>query len=147
MRVDLASVQDPVYLDTNIFIYAIDRHDLKKHQTARDVINRLFQREIGVFSAQVLSEWRNVMIRKYAEQVDAAVRSDFLTWLCGCNPLSVSGELICRAETLCRRYSLSPYDSMHIQAALDMKCRYFLSEDMQDGLRINDCLEIVNPFK
>ena len=146
MRVDLAESSEYVYLDTNVFIYSIDSHDEHKHRVARDVVSRLFEKGTGVFSAQVMAEWRNVMIRKYADRVGATFRADFLAWLASLNPHPVTGELVCRAERLCRAYSFSPYDAMHVQAALEMKCRYFLSEDMQDGLRVNNDLEIVNPF-
>ncbi len=146
MRVDLTHCSNNVYLDTNVFVYVIDSCDPRKHKIARDVLELLFQRNSGVFSAQVLAEWRNVMIRKYAQQVETDFRSEFLEWLSSRNPLPVTGKLICDAEQLTKRYSLSPYDSMHIQAALNLNCQYFLSEDMQDGLVINQSMEIVNPF-
>ena len=53
--------------------------------------------------------------------------------------------------TLCLRKSvfcgLTPFRPFSTPfPALDMNCQYFLSEDMQDGLVINDKLTIVNPF-
>ena len=42
------------------------------------------------------------------------------------------------------KYNFSPYDSIHIQCALEQDCKYFLSEDMRDGLIINKKLTILN---
>lgn len=59
MRVDLSSVSSPVYLDTNIFIYAVDMRDFRKHTIARDLIEKSLQRGICKYSVQVMAEWRN----------------------------------------------------------------------------------------
>jgi predicted nucleic acid-binding protein len=146
MPVDLSSVSSNVYLDTNIFIYAVDTRDARKHSTARDLIDSTFQKGICAYSVKVMAEWRNVMIRKYRTQMSAEYRSDFLKWLMSNNPAPMTGNLILRADDIANKYSISPFDSTHIQSALDMKCQYFLSEDMQDGLVINETLTIVNPF-
>jgi predicted nucleic acid-binding protein len=146
MRVDLSDLNERVYLDTNLFIYAMDTHDARKHQIAKQLLDTVLRKKLGCYSAQVLSEWRNVMVRKYATKVSADFRSGFLVWLAAKNPLPVTGDLICRSELLMASYCFSAYDSMHIQAALDMGCRFFLSEDMQDGLVVEKGMEIVNPF-
>lgn len=58
----------------------------------------------------------------------------------------MTANLILRADDITNKYSISPFDSTHIQSALDVNCQYFLSEDMQDGLVIDEKLTIVNPF-
>jgi predicted nucleic acid-binding protein len=146
MRVELSSVSTPVYLDTNVFIYAVDKSDTHKHTIARGLIEESIQMGICRFSVQVMAEWRNVMIRKFHEQMSADYRAKFRKWLTDHHPSPLTGDLICRAEVIVNRYSISPFDSTHIQSALDMNCLYFFSEDMQDGLVINDKLTIVNPF-
>lgn len=146
MRVDFSVCDDRVYLDTNLFIYAVDSYDLRKHQIAKKLVDLLLSRGLGFYSAQVVSEWRNVMVRKYSDKVSADFRISFIRWLSSNGAVPVTGDLICRAEETSSKYCFSTYDSMHIQAALDLGCRYFLSEDMQDGLMVNDQLEIINPF-
>lgn len=146
MRVELSSISLPVYLDTNIFIYAVDNHDARKHRIARDMLNETLHRGVARYSVQVLAEWRNVMVKKFKAQMSAGYRASFLNWLAEQNPLPMTGGLICRAEDIISRYSISPFDATHIQAALDMSCEYFFSEDMQDGLVIDGRLTIVNPF-
>ena len=81
MPVDLSSASSNVYLDTNIFIYAVDTRDDRKHSIARDLIDSTFQKGICAYSVQVMAEWRNVMIRKFRTQMSAEYRANFLKWL------------------------------------------------------------------
>ena len=48
---------------------------------------------------------------------------------------------------LAERYGLSIYDAMIAASALDAGCETLWSEDMQDGLVLDDRLRIVNPFQ
>jgi predicted nucleic acid-binding protein len=53
--------------------------------------------------------------------------------------------LILRAVHLHQKASLSFWDALIVQAALESNCRRLFSEDMQHGRRFGD-LEIENPF-
>ena len=50
-------------------------------------------------------------------------------------------------RALAEKYQLSIYDSLIVASALLGGCEILYSEDMQDGLLIEDCLTIRNPFK
>jgi len=63
------------------------------------------------------------------------------------NPAIITLTTILNAEAIAAKYCLSPFDSLHVQSAMDQSCKYFLSEDMQDGLVVDNRLEIMNPFK
>ena len=47
---------------------------------------------------------------------------------------------------LAERYGFSIYDSFIVAAALQANCETLWSEDMQDGLTVENRLRIVNPF-
>jgi predicted nucleic acid-binding protein len=94
----------------------------------------------------VVSEWRNVMCKKYAKVVPSQTRKAFLRLMGAWEPAAITLDTILRAETLTEKYCLSPFDSLHVQSALDQSCKYFLSEDMQNGLLVENQLRIVNPF-
>jgi predicted nucleic acid-binding protein len=51
------------------------------------------------------------------------------------------------ALSLLKQYNLSFYDALIISAAIDANCNTLFSEDMQDGLKIENQLTIINPFK
>ena len=50
------------------------------------------------------------------------------------------------ASDLRDRYSLSYWDSVIVASALETGAEILYSEDMQDGLLVNNQLRIVNPF-
>ena len=60
-------------------------------------------------------------------------------------PLTV--EMHDRGRTVAERYGLGVYDAMIIAAALNEGCQILYSEDMQNGMVIEDQLRICNPFK
>jgi predicted nucleic acid-binding protein len=99
----------------------------------------------GVISVQVLNEIANVLRRKmhmswpetrlFLETIHASLIVEPVTQATHETGLRVS-----------ERYALSIYDAMIVAAALMAGCDVLLSEDMQDGLVIDDRLRIVNPF-
>jgi predicted nucleic acid-binding protein len=50
-------------------------------------------------------------------------------------------------KRLAERYGLSIYDSMIAASALDAGCDKLWSEDMQQGLKLDERLRIINPFR
>jgi predicted nucleic acid-binding protein len=52
-----------------------------------------------------------------------------------------------RCLDLAERYSLSVHDSMIVASALLAGCETLWSEDMQDGLLVENQLHIRNPFR
>jgi predicted nucleic acid-binding protein len=48
---------------------------------------------------------------------------------------------------LAERYGLSIYDAMIAASALHADCDTLWSEDMQDGMALDDRIGIVNPFR
>jgi predicted nucleic acid-binding protein len=51
-------------VDTNILVYAYDRSEPEKQETAIDIIDSLAKVGSGVLSPQILSEFFNVVTRK-----------------------------------------------------------------------------------
>jgi predicted nucleic acid-binding protein len=59
--------------------------------------------------------------------------------------LNVKADIVHHASSLRESYSFSYWDSLIIAAALNADCVVVYSEDMQNGLHI-DNLTIINPF-
>ena len=134
------------YIDTNIFVYMHDNSDMRKRDISTELYSFFLNTGRGRISVQVISEWRNVMARKYSDMMSSEVRRRFIRYLEIWNPMPITPSVILRADELCERYNFSAYDSIHIQCALDMGCEYFLSEDMQDGLVISNMMTISDPY-
>jgi predicted nucleic acid-binding protein len=55
-----------------------------------------------------------------------------------CAIQNFSNDIIMLAFTLREKYSLSFWDSIIVSTALNANCNILASEDMQNGLKIND---------
>ncbi|MFZ0732469.1 MAG: PIN domain-containing protein [Candidatus Sulfotelmatobacter sp.] len=133
----------PVFVDSNIFLYAMDGADPRKQQIARDWRAELWKSRLGRISFQVLNEFYVNAVRLKSGgsgQARAEVR-DLLAW----NPVVVEAAVIERGWKLQDRYQISYWDSLIVAAASAASCRFLLSEDFQNGQQM-DGLEVVNPF-
>ena len=98
-----------------------------------------------VSSVQVLNEVANALLRKYLLP-EEDVREFLEKILVLTEMLPLTSEYTFRALELRHRYQLGWYDSLIVTAALESKCRYLFTEDMNHGLVVEKTLTIVNPF-
>jgi predicted nucleic acid-binding protein len=133
----------PVFVDSNIFLYAVDDADPRKQQVARDWRAELWRSRLGRVSFQVLNEFyvNAVRLRPAASDEARSEVRDLLAW----NPVVVDAALIERGWKLQDRYRLSYWDALIIAAAKTASCGFLLTEDLQDGQKF-DGVEVVNPF-
>ncbi|MFP4694140.1 MAG: PIN domain-containing protein [Halothece sp.] len=130
-----------IFLDTNIIIYGYSEDEPDKQQCAIECI----QAGTPWISTQVLNEAINTLRRKFQldyGQIEAVVQE--LTQQLQVAIVSIN--TIEKALVIAERYQYSYFDSLIIASALEMKCDYLYSEDLQAGQRINNQLILVNPF-
>ncbi|MEI6209521.1 MAG: PIN domain-containing protein [Desulfuromonadales bacterium] len=132
----------PVFLDSNVFIYAYSSSDPQKSDIARRVIGS------GniIVSSQVINEFVSVTHRKLhhsIESIETAVR-EFLQYI-HVVPLTLETSLL--ALRLAKEHQFSWYDCLIIAAARENNCSLIISEDLQHGRVIEDALTIINPFR
>ena len=133
----------PVFVDSNVLIYALDRGDLKKQEAARAWRTELCKSHSGRISFQVLQEFYVNVAQKWpsaSEQARAEVR-DLLAW----RPAPIDGAILERAWRMQDRYQLSFWDALIVAAAKSLACRYLLTEDLQANQEL-DGITVVNPF-
>lgn len=131
----------PVFLDSNIFIYAYSETDPKKANIARRVIAS----GNVVISAQVINEFVSVAYKKLhhsIDQIEEAVR-EFLPFT---HPMPLSAETSLLALRIAKQLRFAWYDSLIIASALENGCSLLISEDLQHGQIIEESLTIINPF-
>lgn len=135
------------FLDSNIFVYLFDEGAHEKRSIAEAITRNAIEARAGCISFQVVQETLNVLTRKLAVPVTTADAQGFLhKMLMPLWRVMPSQKLYSEAIALQRRLRLSFYDSLIVAAALEAGCKRLLTEDMQDGQRI-DGLRIENPFK
>jgi len=133
-------MKDNFFADSNIILYLIDDINKEKREKAISLVNQW-----PCISPQVVFEVINVCLRKY--KLDRVTTLSFIQFLLTTTELHEENEEVVKsALDLFSRYSLQPYDAKIIATALHAGCSILYSEDMQNGLVIDDRLTISNPF-
>ncbi|TGN10397.1 PIN domain-containing protein [Leptospira ilyithenensis] len=135
-----------VFIDTNVFIYFFSAKDLEKKEISSNIIKASFKSDRFLISYQVIQEFSNVMLTKgqppMKERDISSLIEKILDPMCSFFP---NIDFYKNALKLTEKNKLSYYDSLIALAALELDCDYLLSEDFNDGTKINK-LKILNPF-
>jgi predicted nucleic acid-binding protein len=137
-----------VFIDSNTFIYPVDEFEPRKGKASEGWLLALSLSDAGVANLQVLNEVINVIIRKanrFAGIDPFPLVDQFAQF--GSSPLTA--EASTAARMIHERYRYSWWDCLLLASALELGCTHFLSEDLQDGQRIERAgrsLTIVDPF-
>ena len=134
------------FLDTNIFIYTFDGLSPAKAKKAAQIIRQAVNAGQGIVSYQVVQEFFNVALRRFAQPMTLAEAEQYL--LTVFRPLLAvhsSPALYFEGLRIAAKHRIAWHDSLIIAAALEAKCTKLYSEDLQHGLEING-LKIENPF-
>ena len=128
----------PHFADTNVAVYAFAPSP--KSDGALATLRG------AVISVQVLNEFANVCLRKlrYDHLTLDLLISEIRSHVAAIVP--VGEEAHDYAREIAFRYKLDFYDSVLLASALLADCDSFYSEDLHNGLVIEDQLTIRDPF-
>ena len=129
-----------IALDSNILIY---NHSLDCEEKMLIALN--FFNENPVISTQVISEYLNVMRKKFNTEKNEIVQL-CSSWLEKCTVQPVVLSTIKFAQDLIKKYDFQLFDGIIVAAALEADCDILYSEDMHHGLVVENKLKIINPF-
>jgi predicted nucleic acid-binding protein len=132
------------FIDTNIWLYAFTvGNDPEKTVRAKALI----EAQSAVFvSTQVINEACVNLIKKAhfsEQQIQQLIESFYAKYAV----VEFNKPLLLKASTLRGQHTFSFWDSLIVASALSSNATVLYSEDMQDGLVIENRLCIVNPFK
>ena len=134
------------FLDTNIFIYQLERLDADKYTKAHRLVAEGLVTQSAIISFQVVQECINISLKKaeikLSHQDIKTYMENVLMPLCQVLP---SKTLYGKAIDLQARFNYGFYDSLIVAAALEADCTVLYSEDLQDG-QVIEGLTIKNPF-
>lgn len=134
------------FLDTNIFVYTFDSQAPAKKQRARQLVQQAIQSSDGIISTQVVQEFLNVALRKFAVPLSIndskAYLRQVLFPLCHVYPEISLYESCLDIQ---QRSGFAFYDSLIVAAAITGRCQVLYSEDMQHGFTLAG-VTIQNPF-
>ena len=134
------------FLDTNLFIYTFDAKAPAKAKKAAQLIRRAADTGEGIISYQVVQEFFNVALRRFAQPMQPADASQYLGTVF--RPLLTvhsSQALYAEALQLHAQSGLSWYDSLIVSSAMQAGCDVLYTEDLQHGQRFGS-LQVRNPF-
>jgi predicted nucleic acid-binding protein len=130
------------FVDTNVWLYAlIEGQDRVKTETAQSLILQ----SIPVISTQVINEVCVNLLKKTdisEEHISQLIDSFYAKY----PVVEINKTVLLKASQLRRRYSLSYWDSIIVACALAAETEMLYTEDIQNGLVIENQLRIVNPF-
>lgn len=139
-------MSDRFFLDTNIFVYSFDRSAASKAGQAKRLIREALTSQKGVVSYQVVQEFFNVALKRFARPMKASDAEQYLgTVFRPLLAVNSSPALYSEALRVHDQNGLSWYDALIVGSALQAGCDRLYTEDLQHGQRFGG-LRIVNPF-
>jgi predicted nucleic acid-binding protein len=138
-------MKDKVFLDTNIIVYAHDRSSGKKHATAKEIMDYLWESRKGVISVQVLQEFFVCVTQKIVKPILIKNARMILEYLSNWEVVVNNRYITLKAIDVLEKYRFSFWDSLIIQAAVHSQAKALFSEDLPDGQVIMGT-KILNPF-
>ena len=135
---------EPVFVDTNLWVYVLVASDDKRHGLARQWLATLKQQP--VINGQVLRETGRIL-RDKANIDEEELRRAMVRLHSACRFVPDTLKLFLFASRLRANHSFSYWDSLIVAAAMEAGCVTLYTEDMQHAQVIDGTLTIVNPLK
>ena len=128
---------DKIFLDSNIWLYLFLKDELNKYKIVEKYI--LENSDTPMFiSYQVINEVTNQLLRKDFSETIIKENIEYLYKICTIH--NYSKDIILLASSLREKYSFSFWDSMIVASAINCGCSTLASEDMHDGLKIDNMI-------
>jgi len=134
------------FVDTNLFVYAHDESAGHKRETARGLIEGLWESRAGCASVQVLQELFVKLTRKVPKPLPARDVASLVEDLSVWTVHSSGPREVLSAIELHERAGVSFWDVMILTSARSLGCQILYSEDLNAG-QSYDGVRVVNPFE
>ena len=132
------------FVDSNIWLYAFIETD--QDQDKSKISNSIINSKNIIISTQVINEVCVNLIKKakFTEDKIQELVQDFYQ---SYQVIELEIETFLTASQLRQNYYFSYWDSLIVACAMSAEVTILYSEDMQNGLIVNNSLTIVNPFQ
>ena len=135
------------FIDTNIFVYQLERLDARKADIADGLIEHGIETQTACISFQVIQECINTAIRKaevpLTEEELRKYLVDVLAPLCRVQP---DIRLYQKSLEIRFRYRFGFYDALIVAAAVEAGCKTLYTEDLTHGQQVEG-VTITDPFR
>lgn len=134
-----------VFVDSNILAYAHDTSEKAKQPIAKDLLDELWEGELGALSTQVLEEFYVVATRKFEPALSRREAREIVGAYGEWKLVHIDLIMIVNASQVEERHHLSFWDALIIEAARRSGARRLVSEDLSSGSTVAG-IAIENPF-
>ena len=135
---------DRVFVDSNVWVYAVDEDEPVKRDQARAVLSPAAPDTL-ITSAQVLSEFYTTVTHKLARPVAAEVAASMVERMARLPVVAIDADRVQEAIAGSRSWQLSYWDALIIAAARSAGCDRLLTEDLAEGATYGG-VRVENPF-
>ncbi len=139
-------MSDRKFVDTNVLVYLFDNDEPNKQARAREVLAEEGGAGRLVLSTQVLQEFYVTVTRKLGVPLSPQAALEATKRLTQFHIVHPDSQMVLDAIALCQQKTVSLWDALILQAALNGGCTHLLTEDLHDGW-VLDGLRVENPFK
>ena len=133
---------DRAFIDTNLLVYLYSASDKSKAEATIDAL----QSHECIISTQVLNELGNVLLGRKWKLAPAVVKQIIKEVQSISELMLVDSQTAEKAIDLHECYGFNYFDCLMLASALHAGCNVFLSEDMTNGMVVEDALTIKNIF-
>jgi predicted nucleic acid-binding protein len=144
-RTATRSTTAPVFVDSNILVYAHDLDAGAKRSVAAALLERLWEAQTGALSIQVLQEFYVNVTRKIAQPVALAQAREILRQYSPWIRTDTSVATVLRASEISELARISFWGALVVASAEEAECTELATEDLAHGQVIAG-VRIVNPF-
>ncbi len=137
-------MSDRIFVDSNVFLYAAEEASVLKSEKAAAWLRHLLRTGDGVANLQVMNEIANVLIKRGEMKPEAVflIIDGYMQF----GSSALTHETVAAARLLHFEVGYSWWDCLLLASAIELQCRYFLTEDLQDNHKIRG-LTIISPFR
>jgi predicted nucleic acid-binding protein len=137
-------MQNKIFIDSNIWLYLFLQDDNKKYRIAEEYLIKNNLSSSFIITYQVINEVANILLKNNFTEIEIRENIEYLLKVCTLQDFTK--EILLTASFVREKYSISFWDSIIIGSALFAKCDILVSEDLQNGLIIDNKLLIKNIF-
>ena len=132
-----------VFIDTNIWVYALSAQNHAKKKVAVDLIAKSYREDVICVSSQVLKEFANFAFKKTTKS--AVKINAMLSKIGSYSFVADTRELITDGVIGKETWQVGFYDALMIAAANKAGCSTIFTEDLNNGQKYGN-VTVVNPF-
>ncbi len=138
-------MNDKLFFDTNILVYANDSSEKVKQEIARSLLKDSLIKQNGVISVQVLSEFWVTVTQKIKNPLSVEIAEKELELFQLMEIVSLDYSLFKDALRFQQLIQISYWDSLILAASHSAGCKTIYTEDLNHG-QITAGMERCNPF-